>query len=279
MTTQQYHLENLFKPAETAKDSLFSQTSIRPEVAIVLGSGIQIFENLENQEVVSYGDIEGFPKASVKGHKGEITLGTFEGKSVAIFHGRLHRYEGHPWANVVFPITLMHAMGVKNILMTNAAGGIHRYYTPGDLVLIRDHIYWQPVTQEERAYLSLQRGNDRMYFNFSPELLEKARQAGHDADVALRQGTYVCLLGPTYETHAELRLFSRMGGDIVGMSTIPEAIWAQALGMGVVCFSCVTNVTYDPLALANTSHEEVVQVAQQSSARLDNLLQALLRRL
>ncbi|PIQ24409.1 purine-nucleoside phosphorylase [bacterium (Candidatus Blackallbacteria) CG17_big_fil_post_rev_8_21_14_2_50_48_46] len=279
MTIQQYRLENLFEPAEVARDSLFSQTSIRPEVAIVLGSGIQIFDNLEDQEVVPYEKIQGFPKASVKGHKGEITLGKFEGKSVAIFHGRLHRYEGHPWSNVVFPTTLMHAMGIKTKILTNAAGGIHRYYTPGDLVLIRDHIYWQPVTQEERAYLSLQTGGGRMYYGYNPELLEKARQAAHSADVALRQGTYVCLLGPTYETHAELKLFSRMGGDIVGMSTIPEAIWAQALGMDVVCFSCVTNVTYDPSALANTSHEEVVQVAQQSSARLDRLLQALLRNL
>lgn len=279
MTKQQYRLEDLLAPAEAARDSLFSQTTIRPEVAIVLGSGIQIFENLENQEVVPYQNIQGFPRASVKGHKGEITLGTFEGKSIAIFHGRLHRYEGHSWSNVVFPTTLMHAMGIRTIILTNAAGGIHHYYTPGDLVLIRDHIYWQPVTQEERAYLKLQLGDGRMYFGYKPELLDKARQAAHDADVALRQGTYVCLLGPTYETHAELRLFARMGGDIVGMSTIPEAIWAQALGMDVVCFSCVTNVTYDPAALANTSHEEVVQVAQQSSARLNRLLQALIRKL
>jgi purine-nucleoside phosphorylase len=279
MTTQPYCLDDLFQPAQLACDSLFRQTSIRPETAIVLGSGIQIFDTLEQQEVVPYEHIQGFPRASVKGHKGEITLGYFEEKPIAIFHGRLHRYEGHPWSNVVFPTTLMHCMGIKTIVLTNAAGGIHRYYTPGDLVLIRDHIYWQPVSQEERAYLSLQTGGDRIYFGYQPELLEKARIAARESDVALRQGTYVCLLGPTYETHAELRLFSRMGGDIVGMSTIPEAIWAHALGMQTVCFSCVTNVTYDPSALANTSHEEVVQVAQQSSARLDRLLQALLRQL
>lgn len=279
MTTHHYRLEDLFTPAEMARDSLFTQTTIRPEIAIVLGSGIQVFESLENQEIVPYQNIQGFPKTSVKGHKGEITLGRFEDKSIAIFRGRLHRYEGHPWSHVVFPTTLMHAMGIQTVILTNAAGGIHRYYTPGDLVLIRDHIYWQPVSQEERAYLTLKNGSERMYFNYNSELLNKARQAAHDADVTLRQGTYVCLLGPTYETHAELQLFSRMGGDIVGMSTIPEAIWAQALGMDVVCFSCVTNITYDPKALAHTSHEEVVQVAQQSSDRLNCLLQALLRRL
>lgn len=277
MQKQDYHLDQLFIPAQKAKDSLFSQTSVRPKTAIVLGSGIQIFNELENQSVVPYHQIEGFPQASVKGHKGEVTLGDFEGQPIAIFRGRLHRYEGHPWKNVVFPITLMHAMGIENLVLTNAAGGIHRYYTPGDLVLIRDHIYWQPVSQEERAYLRLQ-AKDRIHHLYPYETLEKARVAAKEADVALRQGTYVCLLGPTYETHAELRLFGGMNGDIVGMSTIPEAIWAKSLGLEVLCFSCVTNVTYDPSALANTSHEEVVEVAQMSSERLERLLQHLLRK-
>ncbi|MGV3524429.1 MAG: purine-nucleoside phosphorylase [Candidatus Sericytochromatia bacterium] len=273
-----YTLEQVFEPARQARDSLFSQTKLRPEVAIVLGSGIAIFEDLEQMEVIPFGDITGFPQASVKGHKGEVTLGYLDGKCVAIFRGRLHRYEGHPWRHVVFPITLMHEMGIETVIMTNSAGGLDYYLTPGDLVLIRDYLYYQPVSQEERTCLYLQAGA-RQYPEFNPALLGMAHEAAQAAGVHLRHGTYMSLLGPTYETPAELRFFSRMGADVVGMSTIPEAMWAQALKMQTLCISCVTNVTHTVQALAQTSHEEVVEVAQQASLRLEAVLKGLLQRL
>ena len=273
-----YSLADVFEPARIAAESLSSQTTIRPECAIVLGSGIQIFEDLEDEQVVSYAAIEGFPQATVKGHKGEMTLGRYEGKQIAIFHGRLHRYEGHPWRNVVFPISLMHALGVKQIIMTNSAGGIHHYLTPGDLVLIRDHIYFQPISDEERACLYQQCG-PRQAYAYRPELLDKVCEAALEADVPIKHGTYTGLTGPTYETPAELKLFASIGADVVGMSTIPEARWAMSLKMDVVCISCVTNVTHNLAALAQTSHEEVVEVAQKSSQSLDRLLKALLKKI
>lgn len=278
MNTTSYSLPELFAPAKKAAASLMAQTSIRPDYAIVLGSGIEIFEDLEDAQVVPFSAIEGFPAASVKGHKGELTLGRYAGKSVAIFRGRLHRYEGHPWRNVVFPITLMHEIGVKTVLMTNSAGGIHHYLTPGDLVLIRDHLYFQPVSLEERSYLYQQAG-PRQLFSYKPELLQQAIEAAIEADVPLKHGTYAGLVGPTYETPAELKLFARMSADVVGMSTVPEAMWAQALKLDVLCISCVTNVTHNLAALAQTSHEEVVEVALQSSQRLERLLKALLERI
>lgn len=272
-------LSQVFDPAREAADSLLAQTGgFRPECAIVLGSGIEIFEDLDDAQVLPFAAIKGFPEASVKGHRGEVTLGHFEGRPIAVFRGRLHRYEGHPWRNVVFPITLMHALGVKSVIMTNSAGGIHHYLTPGDLVLIRDHIYFQPLSSEERSCL-YQQGGPRQLFAYTPELQQKVLEAALEADVAIKHGTYAGLLGPTYETPAELKLFARMGVDVVGMSTVPEAMWAMSLKMDVVCISCVTNVTHNLAALAQTSHEEVVEVAQSSSQNLESLLKGLLRKL
>lgn len=276
--SQQDLLKSIFSHAEQAKDSLFSQTKIRPEYAIVLGSGIEIFEDLEAMEVVPFASIEGFPKASVKGHKGEVTLGYYEGKAIAIFRGRLHRYEGHPWRDVVFPMTLMHAMGVKKIVMTNSAGGLHYYLTPGDLVLIRDHIYFYPPDAEERSALYQQAG-PRQLFSYAPEMIAAATEAAKAAEVNLLHGTYLGLLGPTYETPQEILMFRDIQATVVGMSTVPEAHWANALGMEVMGISCVTNVTHEVAALASTSHEEVVEVAQEASLRLERLLKSLLPRI
>lgn len=275
---QQDLLPSIFSHAEQAKDSLFSQTKIRPEYAIVLGSGIEIFEDLEAMEVVPFASIEGFPKASVKGHKGEVTLGYYEGKAIAIFRGRLHRYEGHPWRDVVFPMTLMHAMGIKKIIMTNSAGGLHYYLTPGDLVLVRDHIYFYSPDAEERSALYQQAG-PRQMFSYASDMIAAATEAAKAAEVNLRHGTYLGLLGPTYETPQEILMFRDIQATVVGMSTVPEALWANALGMEVMAISCVTNVTHEVAALASTSHEEVVEVAQEASLRLERLLKSLLPRI
>lgn len=268
-------LAPIFAPAEAARDSLFAQTNIRPEVAIVLGSGLQILEDLEEQIHIPFSDIANFPAASVKGHKGEVSLGYYQGRPVAVFRGRLHRYEGHPWRNVVFPITLMHALGVKHLVLTNSAGGLHPYLTPGDLVLIRDHIYFQTPEVEEQRALYLQ-GGVRQRVQYCPHLMQLAESAAFKAGVPLRHGTYAGLLGPTYETPGELELLRNMGAAVVGMSTVPEAMWAMSLGMKVLGISCVTNVTHVIDALAATSHQEVVDVAQQSSQKMEMILKDLL---
>lgn len=276
MTTAPF-LEDIFQPAREAKESLFAQTGIRPEYAIVLGSGIQIFEDLEDAVTVPFSSIKNFPQASVKGHKGEVSVGYYQGKAVALFRGRLHRYEGHPWRNVMFPITLMKEMGVKKLVLTNSAGGLHPYLTPGDLVLIREHIYFQQVEAEEQKALYLL-GGARQNLRYCPKMTQQLQEAALETEVALRQGTYAGLLGPTYETHAELKVFRNMGAALVGMSTVPEAMWAIALGMDVLAISCVTNVTHMIEALAVTSHQEVVEVAQLASVKLERLLKKLLEK-
>lgn len=274
MTTK-YRLEDVFKPAQQACDSLLSQITQRPKVAIVLGSGLQVMEHLDGLEVVPFDHIEALPTATVKGHKGEVAVGQFAGVPVAVFKGRFHRYEGHPYQNVVFPITLMKLMGIQTVILTNSAGGLNCFFQAGDLMLIRDHIYWPYPCQEERGYLYLQAG-PRFMPHYPERLLKLAINAGLASQVRLKEGVYCYMVGPSYEAHAELRMLQQLGGDAVGMSTVPEAMWAQAMGLDVLGISCVTNMTLDPVALSQTSHEEVIEVAQQSSERLQRLLQNLL---
>lgn len=276
--TCNYHLDDVFKPAQQACNSLLNQITQRPKIAIVLGSGLQVMDHLENLEVVPFHQIDALPVATVKGHKGEVAVGQCAGVSVAVFRGRFHRYEGHPYQNVVFPITLMHLMGIETVIMTNSAGGLNCFFQAGDLMLIRDHIYWPYPCQEERGYLYLQTG-PRFMHEYPMNLQQHAINAALDSRVRLKEGVYCYMVGPSYESHAELQMLQQLGGDAVGMSTVPEAMWAKSLGMGVLGISCVTNMTLDPVALSQTSHEEVIEVAQQSSERLQRLLQNLLPRL
>lgn len=271
MISKKYDLNDVFGPAQKARASIFEKTSIRPKIAIVLGSGIQVFTQLKEHTSISYNEIDSFPETTVKGHKGVVTMGIYEDVPIAIFRGRFHRYEGHPWRNVVFPITLMHEMGIQNVVMTNSAGGLNRFFHPGDLMLIRDHIYWQYPSLEEQNCIYQQVGN-RHQHRYSDALNNLAVEASREEKVALRFGVYSCLTGPTYETRGETLQLAHLGADAMGMSTVPEALWAGCLNMDVLGISCITNVAITPDQLAETSHHEVVTVAQSASAKLDRLL-------
>lgn len=250
-----------------------------PKVAIVLGSGVKALENLEGEQKLSYSDIPNFPQSTVAGHAGVISVGEYQGTNIAVLRGRFHKYEGHNWKNVISPILLMKELGVEYMILTNAAGGINRVYVPGELMLIEDHLNMQVQEKEERKAL-----NDILKDRRNKDLYDKkfqqlAKESALETEVTLHQGIYLSLSGPSYETRSEILLFRNMNVDAVGMSTVPEVIWSNALNMKVIGISCITNSTYYEKAMSETSHEEVVDVAKKASENIDKLLKSVISKL
>jgi purine-nucleoside phosphorylase len=208
----------------------------------------------------------------VVGHAGAVIVGTLEEKRVVALAGRFHMYEGHDAALAAFPVRVMHALGARVLLVSNAAGGVRRTLVPGDLMLLDDHInlMWRsPLTGP------VEPGEDRfpdMSVPYDPELRELAREVARSSGLALAEGVYCGLLGPTYETPAEVRMLERLGADAVGMSTVPEVVVARALGMRVLGISCITNMACG-LSLHPLSHAEVIETTN----RVANRFQALIR--
>ena len=250
------------------------------DVALILGSGLSSLADLvENPVAVPYGDIEEFPhpKRPLVGHVGRLVTGTLGGKRVAAFQGRIHRYQGFSALDVAYPVRLASAMGAKTLLVTNASGGINDQLRAGDLVLISDHVNLigdNPLV----GWPGPHGGNPfvPMRDAYDPELREIAIQAALDVDVDLvPEGVYLALLGPTYETPAEVAMVRALGADIVGMSTVPEVIAARALGMRVLGISLVTNVAAD----VGLTHEEVLEAGVLATKSLRALALAILQRL
>lgn len=245
-----------------------------PEVGIVLGSGIVVLEDLQDQVDIPYHQIEGLPETTVAGHAGVLTIGTIPGGArVAIARGRFHLYEGHPLESATSIVRLFEAMGLQKIILTNAAGGLCGDWTPGDLMLIEDQI---------NQMGSFQAGlRDRTCPDFKhtpaydPAWTRKMAEWGdRQTSFHLRRGVYVGLLGPTYETPAEILWLQRIGAQAVGMSTVPEAAYATSRGIKVLGISCITNIATTAEAQAATSHGEVVDVAKMASEAMDLALRA-----
>lgn len=247
----------------------------KPEVAVVLGSGLSGVFPLEREKALPFSDIPGFPAPSVAGHAGEVAVGDVSGRTVLVQRGRVHHYEGYPLMDVVLPVRAYARLGVNVLVLTNASGGIAHGIEAGDLVLISDHI-------------NLLGGNPLLGPNLDalgprfPDMTEvydrALREVAHDAawttGIRLKEGVYLATLGPSYETPAEIRAFRAMGADLVGMSTVPEAIAARHAGMKVLAISCVTNlaagVSPHPL-----SHDEVIETSRRRAADLGRLLTSL----
>ncbi len=267
------YLARLKQAAETLKE-LGS-----PKIAVVLGSGLSHILPLQGERKKGFREIPGFPQPTVEGHTGEVAVGTLGDREVLVQRGRLHYYEGYDLAELVFPVRTYALVGVKVLLVTNAAGGIRFGFFPGDLVLISDHINFlgaNPLRGPNLAELG-PRFPD-MSAAYDPDLRQLARQVGAELGIALKEGVYLAALGPSYETPAEIRAFRAWGADLVGMSTVPEVIAARHAGMRVLGISVVTNfaagVSPQPL-----SHEEVLAVTKAKAAELGQLLSALIPRL
>lgn len=217
--------------------------STAPDVALILGSGLgRIADELEDARAVAFSDIPGFATTAVSGHAGKLVAGRLEGRNVLTLAGRLHAYEGHSLSAVAFPVRLMHALGARVLFASNAAGGIRRGFKPGDLMIIEDHLnlmFHSPLQG------SLQEGDERfpdMGGAYDPGLRALLLEVAKQRELTIHTGVYAALLGPSYETRAEIRMLERLGADAVGMSTVPEVIVARAMGMRVAAVSCISNL-------------------------------------
>ena len=258
MSTSVY--EQVEAAAETVCREIFPHD---PTVGIVLGSGLGSFaETLEDAAFVPYGQIPGFAESKVVGHVGRLVAGVSGGTTVLAMQGRVHCYEGHPIEQVVLPIRTMVRVGCKIIVITNAAGGIRTSYTPGDLALITDHINMtgiNPLMGDNDDRLG-PRFPD-MSTAYDKDLRELAHKVAAGQGIPLKEGVYNWLLGPTYETPAEIRMARTVGADLAGMSTVPEVIAARHMGARILGVSCVTNMAAG--MQATLSHEEVKETAQR----------------
>ncbi len=214
-----------------------------PVAAIVLGSGLgELADRLDGAVRVPYAEVPGFHQPAIAGHRGELIAGSLSGREVLLLAGRFHMYEGHSAQASTFPVRVVHALGARTLFLSNAAGGVNRSFAPGDLMVITDHLNLQfrnPLTGTQQP------GDTRfpdMSAAWSPRLIRLLERAGTETGTTLRRGTYAGLLGPTYETPAEVRMLATLGADAVGMSTVPEAIVAAALGMECAGISCITNL-------------------------------------
>ena len=249
--------------------------SFNPEIGLILGSGLGFFAD-DRIEVVGrlpYGEIEGFPVSTVEGHAGQFVYGTIGGKRVICMQGRFHFYEGYSMAELTSPIRLMHSLGVRTLYVTNAAGGIHPDYVPGDFMLLRDHINALGTNP-----LIGWQGSEGVRFPDMSEVYDGKLRAGlrawaEEQGVALKEGVYLAATGPSYETPSEVRAFATLGADAVGMSTVPEAIVARKLAMRVLAISCITNAAAG-ISKTPLSHEEVTETADRVRPQFADLLTA-----
>jgi purine-nucleoside phosphorylase len=246
-------------------------SSLRPALAIVLGSGFHhALDALSVEEKVPYAKIPGFPKPSVSGHAGEAYFGRFGRTPVLVLSGRAHFYEGHPMERVTFAVRTLAALGVRDVLLTNAAGGLNKAFRPGDFMALTDHINLMGVSPlRGPAIPGLARFVD-LTDTYDAGLRQLLLAAGKAAGIKPRRGVYLAVSGPSYETPAEIRAFARLGADAVGMSTVPEAIVARQCGLRVAAVSCITNLAAG-ISAEKLSHAEVLETAgrvKEAGARL-----------
>lgn len=259
---------------------LMSKVRIIPKVALVLGTGLGEFaQQLEDRIEIPYCDIPNFPVSTVKGHKGRFVFGKISDKYVAIMQGRVHYYEGYSMQEATFPIWVLRAMGVENIIVTNAAGAINESYEPGDLVLISDHIK-MCIESPLRGVSDTEFGErfHDMSNIYSNELAEMAKDVAYGMEIPLEEGIYAFMGGPQFETPAEIRMLAALGVDLVGMSTVPETIVAAHTGMKVLAISCITNYAAG-VSINTISHEEVQRIGEMVKEKFEFLMKGLIERI
>ncbi|WP_109486740.1 purine-nucleoside phosphorylase [Occallatibacter savannae] len=256
---------------------------LEPHLGIVLGSGLgAAAESVMNPVVIPYEDIPNFPRSTVEGHSGRLVAGTLGGAPVVVMQGRVHYYEGHRPEAVIFPMRVLGTLGIRAVILTNAAGGISEKYRIGQLVLIADHINlmgWNPLVGPNEAQFAFGRkGFGLRFFDmteaYSKRLRELAVRAAALEGEKLDEGVYLAVSGPSFETPAEIKAFRTMGATLVGMSTVPETIVARHMGVEVLGISCVTNLA-SGLNETPLSHAEVFEAGRQVERKLADLLERL----
>lgn len=266
------------KAAIKAAAAIRKRASQQPTVGLILGSGLGgLSKSIGDAVRIPFGNIPGFPEATVAGHEGAVIVGSLGGREIVALSGRFHMYEGHPAALAAFPIRVFHALGAHDLFVSNAAGGISPRLAVGDLMMISDHLNLMgtnPLVGEA------QEGEVRfpdMTDAYNPGLRRVMRTTAEKLGITLREGVYAGLLGPSYETPSEVKMLRLLGADAVGMSTVPEVIVARALGMRVAGVSCITNAAAGVTGSA-LSHAEVLETTNRVSAAFESLVTEFLAR-
>jgi purine-nucleoside phosphorylase len=264
----------------TAAEFVRSKSSIAPAVGVILGSGLgNVVDAIDVETAIPYGDIPGARASTVLGHQGRLILGHTKGQPVVVMQGRVHFYEGYEMGEVMFLTRVLGKLGVKKLIVTNAAGGINTSYQSGDLMLISDHINFMgqnPLRGPNIEDLGLRFPD--MSDAYAEALRDIAKQVGHAQGLDLKEGVYLGLSGPTYETPAEIRAFRVLGADAVGMSTVPEVIAAAHMGIPVLGISCITNMAAGILKQKLT-HQEVMDTTQRVQKEFTGLVLGVLSKL
>lgn len=269
---------------QAAIEFIQSRTAHRPAIGIILGSGMADFASaIQEVQTLETADIPGWPRSTVEGHHGRLLFGQLEGKLILALQGRVHFYEGYTPQQVVFPIRVMAKLGIKTLIVTNAAGGLNRNFEMGDLMLIQDHINMVGLA----GHNPLIGPNDPSFGVRFPDMTNPydsklralARQIATREGLVLREGVYVCVAGPSYETPAEVRMLRMLGGDAVGMSTAPEVVVARHSGMHVMGISGISNICHDTNDPSlQTTHTEVMEIGtKRIIPALNTLIRGVLR--
>ena len=271
-------MASLKQQIDRAVSVVRERVSLVPQVAIILGSGLgALAGEVRADAVVPYAEIPGFPRSTVEGHAGNLLVGRLEGRAVAVMQGRAHFYEGYSLADVVFPVRVIRALGARVLLVSNAAGGINRLWSSGDLMIIADHINFMgsnPLMGPNDPDLG-PRFPD-MSQAYDPDLIALAERAALAEGIAIRKGVYAGVHGPSYETPAELRMLRGWGADAVGMSTVPEVIAARHMGMRVLGITAITDMATGE-QIKTVTHEDVMAVAREIEPKFIRLVKRIVR--
>ncbi len=271
-------IENLKKSADYINQKILP-LEIKPEIGIILGSGLGNFADEIKGIKIPYSEIPGFKFSTVQGHSGKLAIGEVDSKSIVAMQGRLHFYEGYSLSDIVYPIRVMSLLGINNFIVTNAAGGINRDFSPGDLMIIEDHINItgnNPLIGPNLDEIGTRFPD--MSEAYNKNLIAVAEKSAEEAGIRIQKGIYAWSTGPTYETPAEVRMLRTLGADAVGMSTVPEVITARHAGMNVLGISCITNmgtgILEQPL-----SHQEVINTTAKVQKNFIELITNIIKKI
>ncbi|MEB1808752.1 MAG: purine-nucleoside phosphorylase [Bacillaceae bacterium] len=266
-------MENMLVKINESAAFIEEKISGKPKIGLILGSGLgELADEIQNPVQIPYGEIPNFPVSTVEGHAGQLVIGQLEGKQVIAMQGRFHYYEGYSMQEVTFPVRVMKQLGVELIVVTNACGGMNKEFAPGDLMIITDHLNMtgdNPLIGPN--YNELGPRFPDMSTAYTPKLVDFVAQIGNELDIKLQKGVYAGVTGPTYMSGAELIMLRNLGGDVIGMSTVPEVIVASHAQMKVIGISCITDMAIGE-ELEGITHEQVVEVANRTKPKFIKLV-------
>lgn len=273
-------MENLKDKIDETVKFIQSKTDFKPEVAIILGSGLgNLVNHIKAECIIPYTEIPNFPQSTVKGHGGNLVLGTLNGKCIVAMQGRFHYYEGYSMVQVTFPVRVMKFLGADTIFISNASGGLNPKYKVGDLMILRDHINLvsdHPLRGRNDESIGPRFPDQHKLYN--KDLIQQAMNIAQKQSITCHSGIYVGVTGPTFETPAEYKFMHIIGGDAVGMSTVPEVMVANHMGMRIFAISVISDEGNPPEPV-QVSHDEVVRAAMAAEPKMTNIIRELLQSL